>query len=502
MENGAIAHVDALVGATLLGRYRVLERIGAGAMGAVYRAEQVGLGRPVALKVLKKQQDAGSDVMARFEREARAMSALTHPNTVRVYDFGATREGQLFLAMELLEGELASNRLGRSGVVSAKEAITWVQQILRSVGEAHAKGIIHRDIKPDNIFLAHAEGSADPVAKVLDFGIAKSIEGEQAINQFETQDGTVFGTPRYMSPEQAQGKALDHRSDLYAVGIVLYELLVGVPPFVDKDAVIVMAKHIREEPAPLHVAAPTRAFPNSLQRVLDKALNKSPAMRFQNAEEFDRALDRCLRYADLLERVPQRGRRMVASALSAPQWTHWALGATVLLLAATSTLALNKDRNRSSKHRPTTEQTTALIPAPKPPEATPLPSAAPPAPPPPAPESHMVTLYTEPKGANVWHYSRFVGTTPLPIDVQDGRSVRVRVSMAGFESQTLDLAPNEGSRVIKLERSAAQARVSAPAESTTLTQRDRPHHARKTRRANATDKPTESDSARDTYEKF
>src|SRR4029077_18854796 len=162
-------------------------------------------------------------------------------------------------------------RLGRIGPASMTEALTWTGQVLRSLGEAHAKGIIHRDIKPDNIFLARMDGAAEPVAKVLDFGIAKAIEGEHKVDQFETQDGTVFGTPRYMSPEQAQGKPLDHRSDLYAVGIVLYELLVGAPPFVDKDAVIVMAKHIREDPPTLRVASPLRTFPASLQRVLDKA---------------------------------------------------------------------------------------------------------------------------------------------------------------------------------------------------------------------------------------
>src|SRR6185295_7970642 len=135
---------------------------------------------------------------------------------------------------------------------------------------------------------------------------------------------------RYMSPEQAQGKPLDHRSDLYAVGIVLYELLVGAPPFVDRDAVVVMAKHIRDDPAPLRISAPIANFPPSLQRVMDKALHKSPALRFQSAEEFDRAIERCLRDAELIERMPQRGRKYMVRALGAPRWTQWAVGAGVL----------------------------------------------------------------------------------------------------------------------------------------------------------------------------
>jgi hypothetical protein len=495
MEGRAIAQPDALIGSTLLGRYRVLEQIGAGAMGAVYRAEQVGLGRPVALKVLKKQQDAGGDVMARFEREAKAMSALAHPNTVRVYDFGATREGQLFLAMELLEGELATHRLGRHGAVSTSEAIIWVQQVLRSLGEAHAKGIIHRDIKPDNIFLARIEGEAEPVAKVLDFGIAKSIEGERKLDQFETLDGTVFGTPRYMSPEQAQGKPLDHRSDLYAVGIVLYELLVGSPPFVDKDAVIVMAKHIRDQPPPLSEAAPMRTFPASLQRVLDKALNKSPALRFQNAEEFERALVRCLRYAELLERVPRRGQRIMASALGAPVWVRWALGAAVVL-AATSALAFGNIV--SPAQNKTAERA-------RPPAATPMSTAvvAGSKEPAPVPETRLVTLYSVPSGANVWHFSRFVGTTPLPLEVQVGRSLRVRVSMQDFETQTLDLGPSEGSREVKLERAKSPARAStAAADSAALTQQERPRPGRKPRHGPATGKPSQPEPTPPAYEKF
>jgi serine/threonine-protein kinase len=495
MEGRIIAQPDPLIGTTLLDRYVIQERIGAGAMGAVYRAQQVGLGRPVALKVLKRQQSCSPDVIARFEREAKAMSALVHPNTVRVYDFGLTPEGLLFLAMELLEGELATTRLGRVGPATMTEALTWVRQVLRSLGEAHAKGIIHRDVKPDNIFLARMEGVAEPVAKVLDFGIAKAIEGEHKVDQFETQDGTVFGTPRYMSPEQAQGKPLDHRSDLYAVGIVLYELLVGAPPFVDRDAVVVMAKHIRDEPAPLRISAPIANFPPSLQRVMDKALHKSPALRFQSAEDFDRALVRCLRDAELIERMPQRGRKYMVRALGAPRWTQWSIGAGVLValvaIAGAAPIALRGARGGDATAKAAPARTSAVA-ANHPPAPASSKQPAPPA----APETRMVTLYTEPKGANVWHYSRFVGVTPLPIEVQDGKAVRVRVSMPGFESQTLDLAPKEGSRMVTLERSRTEAAA--------LTAEQRPHAPpRRPHRPAATHAPaTKTEANGDAYEKF
>jgi serine/threonine-protein kinase len=470
---------DPLLGTTLLGRYRIVEPIGAGAMGAVYRAEQMGLQRPVALKVLKKQVDSGADVAARFEREARAMSALVHPNTVRVYDFGSAEHGLLFLAMELLEGELATDLLSRTQTLPTTDAIVCVQQVLRSIGEAHSKGIVHRDIKPDNIFLARVQGEPEPVVKVLDFGIAKAVGGDHKLDQFETLDGTVFGTPRYMSPEQAQGKPIDHRSDLYAVGIVLYELLVGAPPFVDKDAVVVMAKHIREQPAPLRRAAAGRTFPASLQRVLDRALAKTPETRFQSAEDFDRALARCLRDAELLERTPQRGKKLMVTALSAPRWAQWAAVACAGLLLATAALSLAG----APGTRPDPQSRAAAVFASKPAAAANTAKGADE-----PPRAQLVTVYSQPVRANVWRQGRFLGVTPQPVAVPEGRAVRVQVTLPGYQSETLDLAPGERSRVVKLERTRA--------ESQALTQDERARGKRRVQRETRGEKPEDS------YEKF
>jgi serine/threonine protein kinase len=300
---------DSLVGATLAGRYRVEARVGSGAMGAVYRAEQAGLGRRVALKIVNRDRHVGGDTVQRFRREAKALSALHHPNTVRVFDFGSTDEGLLFLAMELLEGEPLTDSIMREGSLPVEEAVTITQQVLRSVGEAHARGIVHRDLKPDNIFLARVSTEPEPIVKVLDFGIAKAVEGDRKIDQFETLDGTVFGTPRYMSPEQAGGRTLDPRSDLYSVGILLYELVAGRPPFVDADAVVVMARHIREEPLPITRAAPRRPIPASLEAVVSKALAKAPERRFQTAEEFECALQACLPAVQRQARI-NRGEHM------------------------------------------------------------------------------------------------------------------------------------------------------------------------------------------------
>ncbi len=284
---------DAMLGRTFAGRFVVLGKLGAGAMGAVYRARQEAVGRDVALKIVRPDKVYDPDTRARFEREARAMSALTSPHTVTAFDFGASDDGAWFLAMELLDGETLGARLKR-GALSVMEAVRLVREALESLAEAHAKGIVHRDLKPDNLFLTRTPDGRREVCKVLDFGIAKLLRDELAIDALETQAGTVFGTPRYMSPEQAQGKPLDARSDLYSLGVILYHALAGRAPFVDDDAVVVMARHIKETPARISEVAPAGRISPTLERVVSKALEKDPATRFQSAEEFSRALEGAL----------------------------------------------------------------------------------------------------------------------------------------------------------------------------------------------------------------
>jgi serine/threonine-protein kinase len=284
------------MGCTLAERYTIVGRVGAGGMGTVYRAEQAPMHREVALKVLRKDLGRDPETVARFHREAHTLSALKHPNTVTIFDFGQTPDGLLFLAMELLEGEMLSSRLKRVGAMDVPTAIRIAAGVLRSLGEAHTRGIIHRDLKPDNIFLAkvHGRPDEDELVKVVDFGIAKIRDGERGLEPLQTQEGTVFGTPRYMSPEQAQGKTLDGRSDLYAVGVLLFHMLTGHPPFTDDDAVIVMAHHIKTIPEPVRQLVPDRAIPESLEKLVERALEKDPAARPQTAEAFLAELEQTL----------------------------------------------------------------------------------------------------------------------------------------------------------------------------------------------------------------
>jgi serine/threonine-protein kinase len=298
VDSSHLAH-DPMVGRTLEGRYTILAKLGAGSMGTVYRAKQHAMGREVAIKILRGDRAIDESAKARFMREARANSLLASPNTVTVFDFGESENGEFYLAMELLEGESLGQRLTRVGRLPAPIAVDSCRQALRSLGEAHAKGIIHRDLKPDNLFFARVLTSAtasttggddteahDEIVKVLDFGIAKMINADDPnpMSVVETQAGTVFGTPRYMSPEQAQGKPLDARSDLYSLAVILYQMLTGRPPFTDNDAVVVMARHIKSTPKRPNEAVPEAMIPTELEDVIMRTLAKDPKDRPGSAE--------------------------------------------------------------------------------------------------------------------------------------------------------------------------------------------------------------------------
>jgi serine/threonine-protein kinase len=315
----ASADGDPFLGLTIAGRFVVVGRLGAGSMGTVYRARQETVGRDVAVKILRTDRAFDAMAKARFGREARALSLLSSPHTVTVFDFGeipdphadelAPAESSLFLAMELLEGESLGHRLKRRGRLPVAEATGIARQVLLSLAEAHDKGIIHRDLKPDNIFLTRAPASPSAprpsvpsppgaeIAKVLDFGIAKVSVEARGVDALETQAGTVFGTPRYMSPEQAQGKDLDPRSDLYTLGVLLYQMLVGRAPFTDDDAVVVMARHIKSTAVPPLEAAPDAGIPPALSALVERVLSKDPNDRPRTAQAFLAELDAAVRAA-------------------------------------------------------------------------------------------------------------------------------------------------------------------------------------------------------------
>jgi serine/threonine-protein kinase len=271
-----------------LGRYRLKRRIGGGGMGDVWVAYHAGLKRDVAVKVLRVDtQERRAGAVSRFEREVRATSELVHPNTIRVFDYGTTEDGLCYYVMELLEGENLRAHVDRLGPLEPARAIHVIGQAARALGEAHERGIVHRDVKPENLFLTSLGGEHDFV-KVIDFGIAKVANVEATM----TRTGWVLGTPEYMSPEVAMGKPADPRSDVYALGAVLYFLLCGRPPFLGENAGRLFFAHATETPLPPSFHA-GRPLPEDLEAIVMRSLEKEPDARFPSASAFAMALATC-----------------------------------------------------------------------------------------------------------------------------------------------------------------------------------------------------------------
>ena len=274
-----------LVGHVLDGKYTLISKLGEGGMGSVYLAEQSSMGREVAIKVLRREFSQNRLAIKRFLREARAASKLAHPNTITVYDFGQSSDGLLYLVMERLSGRPLADILDDGGRMTVSRAVHILAQVCDSLSEAHAHGITHRDLKPENIFIEQKVGNPDFV-KVLDFGIAK-MQGDDSTQA--TATGMICGTPSYMSPEQAMGRDIDGRSDIYALGILLYEMLTDVKPFDGDTPMEVMLKHINEA-TPNILATTGISVPSGLQAAIDRMLSKHADARPAHCQEVKRLI--------------------------------------------------------------------------------------------------------------------------------------------------------------------------------------------------------------------
>jgi beta-lactam-binding protein with PASTA domain/predicted Ser/Thr protein kinase len=308
------------------GRYRILRRLGSGGMADVYEAEDTQLGRHVALKLLHRRFAEDTEFVERFRREASAAAGLSHPNVVQVFDRGEW-DGTYYIAMELLEGRNLKQVVRDHGALEPALAVDIVLQILKAARFAHRRGVVHRDIKPHNV-IVDEEGRA----KVTDFGIARAGASDM------TETGSILGTAQYLSPEQAQGHPVDARSDLYSIGVLLYELLTGEPPFDADSAVTIALKQVAEDPLPPMQRNP--AVTPALDAVVMRALRKDPAERFQDADEFIAALESAMSGAyvppddpvAVLEEEDRRNwRRMAVIALVVLALAALAFGAWALL---------------------------------------------------------------------------------------------------------------------------------------------------------------------------
>lgn len=272
-----------------LGQYLLKRRLGAGGMGEVYLAEHVLLRRPCALKLIRPERAGDPKHLARFEREVRATAALTHPNTVQIFDYGRAEDGTFYYVMEYLPGLTLEQVVRAYGPLPPARAVHVLRQLCGALGEAHARGLVHRDIKPGNIMICERGGAHD-VAKLLDFGLV--IPPVQGTDEKLTQEGAVPGTPAYLSPEQAGGSdELDARSDIYSVGALAYFLLAGRPPFTGRSPTRLLAAHLYEAPQPLTDHRPD--VPADLEAIILRCLAKDPADRFSDAASLDAALAEC-----------------------------------------------------------------------------------------------------------------------------------------------------------------------------------------------------------------
>ena len=307
---------DKYLGTLLDGKYRIDAFINAGGMGSLYRALHVMLDKTVAVKVIRPELVTSDEIVARFQREARAASTLEHPNIVSVYDLGQTPEGTLYIAMEFIDGPSLKEVIRKNGPLTPRETIDILRQVASALTSAHRKQIVHRDLKSDNLMLESEDGRT--VVKLVDFGIAKTFDDSTQL----TAAGYMLGTPHYMSPEQAAGKPVDHRTDLYSLGVILYEMLTGKVPFGDAALTSILVRLATEVPPPPSSRRPDGSVPPSLDAVAMRCLEKDPERRFQSASEFAEALDRASADIDSVPGTPAAPMPLVEKTLIRPATTR------------------------------------------------------------------------------------------------------------------------------------------------------------------------------------
>ncbi|HEU0031754.1 MAG TPA: serine/threonine-protein kinase [Kofleriaceae bacterium] len=440
---------DSLIGFVLADKYRILRPIGRGGMGVVYEAEHVQLGKRLAIKLMLDKYAENSEAIARFQREAHAASRIGNEHIIDVSDIGLTHDGRPFVVMELLNGRSLAQVIEMTGPMPPWRAIAIMRQVLRAVGAAHASGIIHRDLKPDNIYLIEQAGQHDFV-KLLDFGISKVTDpSEQVAFTKLTTTGVVMGTPLYMPPEQAMGNPVEAAADIYACGVILYELLAGKPPFEGPNYAVLVAKVLTAEPPYLGSVRP--GLPLALVNAVHRALEKEPSARFATAEQFAASLpgDRTpsqIELAGTLDSgfaVPR-----VLPTMNQPGRAKWPFIAGSVALVAGAAIAAVLLMNRGDHDR----AAAAPIPA----QTQPSHTAPPPAP---APATGILEVATTPKGATITIDDVDQGTTPLSVTLPPGTH-RVKVALAGYTGIDYEAAVRSAERtsvVIPLAKAAAVA---------------------------------------------
>jgi serine/threonine-protein kinase len=466
---------------TTVGNYRVTKLLGEGGMGAVYLGEHPVIGRKVAIKVLHNALARDQDIVARFFTEARAIHLIGHPNIVEILDFGQTPDGQPYFIMEFLAGEALSEIVAR-GPIPAAEVAVIADQMCRALAAAHTKGIVHRDLKPHNVQLIEKDGA--PFVKILDFGVAKILAAPDGSQSVKTRTGSLMGTPLYMSPEQCKGAGLlDHRTDIYSLGVMIYEMLAGRPPFMAEGIGELFAKHMLEEAPELLEFAPQT--PPAMAAAIMKSLNKELDDRFPSMEEFRKAI------LGEVAVAPSQGRTAVAKRPAAGARPNVATTMSPQAQSTTLSSASSEIDDSADGFAPPKKKTGMIVgvglglaaaaaiavfvmggksgDAPKAPvAAAPAPAVAPPPPAPPAKASVTVRLEVNPAGAHVVRKGdgKDLGVAPLELTLpHNGPATEYVLRKDGYKDYAITADLSEDNTVhVALEKAEAPAPVATKPE--------------------------------------
>ncbi len=426
--------IDYLLGTTLLGRYQITKKIGQGGMGAVYEAQHTLIGKRVAVKVLLDKYIKKEQVVARLEQEARLASSIGHEHIIDITDFGQTSDGRTFVVMEFLEGESLAECLAREGSLPEARILQVAFQIASALGAAHAKGVIHRDVKPENVFLLRRKEK--DFIKVVDFGISKSLRntGEGEDSPRLTQTGMVLGTPLYMSPEQARGDdALDHRIDVYALGVIMYELATGRVPFGGTNYLSVISQVLNDDPVRPRDIRPDLS--EEFEAIVLRAIEKDKDRRYQSTDEFLADLTALLE--DPMRSTHRRriiAPRRVARGRSGLRSLAWVAGLSIVVAAVVVSVSLTMGSGKKAAAPPIDAAVAAIVIDAAPPIDTP----------PPPPKIEVVTIWidTIPSGAMLYEGDRELGRAPLPYEAQlDSEKIELVAVLDKYDDSGVVIRP-------------------------------------------------------------
>ena len=450
---------DPYVGSVIDGRYKVETILGEGGMGVVYRCSHTIIGKKLALKVLRADLARDQEVTERFLNEAKSASGIGNPHIVDISDFGQFPDGATYFVMEYLNGVPLGSAIQGGQPLPAKRLLKIGRQLAEGLAAAHAAGIVHRDLKPDNIFLIERGGDKDFV-KILDFGIAKVSNTEGKL----TRAGAVFGTPHYMSPEQAAGTSVDQRGDIYSLGVILYELAAAKVPFDADNFMGVLTQHMYKAPTSVREATSRpEEVSVGLEAVIMKCLSKRPENRYQSMDEVIVDIDRLLTGATP-QAAGERGDAFAAPAAyydatlpsgTAPRRSRTVVAVIIAVLAVvaiagallklrTPTPDATPDVNARAEQRPV--EAVAAVP----PQATPVVALK------------SVMIATEPLDAQIWKDGKSLGQGPLAVEVPEGKNIELQIIREGYKNARVVLDGSEGPQSIKLERVASPVRPGKP----------------------------------------